>query len=125
MNKERPVHLNLLTMKFPSTAIISILHRISGFLLFLLLPCILLALRYSLISPEGFTSVQTTLHTPLVKVIVWLLLASIIHHVLAGIRHLIMDWGIGESLVASKATAWLVFVCDIILIVLIGVWLWV
>ena len=125
MSKERPVHLDLLKIKFPSTAIISILHRISGVLLFLLLPCILLAFRYSLISADGFATVQLVLHNAVAKVVLWVLLISIVHHFFAGIRHLFMDLGFGESMFMAKMTSWLVFIIDIILFILIGVWLWV
>ena len=125
MSKQRPVHLDLSKIKFPSTAIISILHRISGVLLFLLLPCILLAFHYSLLSQDGFNIVHSVLHNSVAKVVLWILLISIVHHFFAGIRHLLMDLGFGESMCKAKATSWLVFLIDIILFVLIGVWLWV
>lgn len=125
MNKDRPVNLSLMTIKFPSTAIVSVLHRISGFFLFLLLPCVLLALRYSLTSEDGFAKVVQVLHNPVSKVVLWVILASLAHHFIAGIRHLVMDLGWGETLATSKITAWLVMMTSFILFILIGVWLWV
>ena len=124
MSKERPVNLSLSTVKFPSTAIVSVLHRLSGLLLFLLLPCILLALKYSLLSDTGFLTVQQVLYNPVSKVVLWIILAALVHHFFAGIRHLLMDLGLGETLVVSKITAWLVMIISTILFVLIGVWLW-
>jgi len=125
VNTKRPVNLNLMTIKFPSTAIISILHRISGVFLFLLLPCILLALQYSLLSPQGFAKVQHVFQNPISKLVIWLLLTSLAMHFFAGIRHLLMDLGWGDkNMKQGKATAWLTMTITFILFVLIGVWLW-
>ncbi len=125
MNKHRPVNLNLMTIKFPSTAIISILHRISGLILFLLIPCVLLALHYSLISPAGFAKVQHVFQNPISKIVLWLLLTSLAIHFFAGIRHLLMDIGIGDAnMKQGRMTAWLMMTISFILFVLIGVWLW-
>lgn len=125
MNKQRPVNLNLMTIKFPSTAIISILHRISGVFLFLLIPCILLSLHYSLISSAGFDKVVLVFQYPISKIIIWLLLSSLTHHFFAGIRHLLMDLGVGEGIKAGKISACLVMAISAVLFILIGVWLWV
>lgn len=124
MKKNRPVNLNLMTIKFPSTAIISILHRLSGVVLFLLIPCILLSLHYSLVSAVGFAKVEHVFQNPVSKLVIWLLLASLVHHLFAGIRHLLMDLGLGEGIRVGKATAWLVMTISAVLFVLIGVWLW-
>jgi len=113
-----------MTIKFPITAIISILHRLSGVILFLLIPCILLSLHYSLISPEGFGKVAAFFQNPVAKVVIWLLLASLAHHLFAGFRHLCMDLGWAEGIKAGKITSWLVMTLSFVVFVLIGVWLW-
>lgn len=125
MSKDRPVNLSLRTIKFPSTAIVSVLHRFSGVFLFLMIPCILLTLKYSLVSPEGFAKVHIVFHNAIVKVVLWLLLSSLVHHFFAGCRHLLMDLGFGESIHVAKCTAWIVMTISTILFVLLGVWIWV
>ena len=112
-------------MKFPLAAIVSVLHRLAGLYLFLLIPCMLLALQYSLTSPQGFATVQYVFQNAVVKVVIWFLLSALAHHFFAGIRHLLMDTGIGESLRVATFTAWLVTTISVVLFILIGVWLWV
>lgn len=121
---KRPVNLDLTTIKFPVPALASISHRISGVALFVALPFMLWALDRSLASPEGFSQVQGILATPLASLITWAILAALLFHLVAGIRHLIMDMGIGESLEGGRRGAFLVFAVSIVLILLAGVWVW-
>lgn len=67
MKKQRPVNLALLTIRFPATAVASILHRASGVLVFLLIPFLLWALDRSLASPEGFNRLVANLDQPFLK----------------------------------------------------------
>ncbi len=93
----RPVNLDLTTVKFPLPAIISILHRISGVALFFGIGVVLYLLQLSLESEAGFERVtELFLATP-VKLVVWLILTGLLYHLIAGIKHLLMDWGLGES----------------------------
>lgn len=124
MNKKRPVNLDLRTVKFPITAIASILHRISGFLLFFFIPVLLWLLQSSLRSSTSFEHISQCLANPVLAFIIWGFVAALIYHLLAGIRHLFMDIGIGETLSGAKFGVTVVFVIAIILIVLMGVWLW-
>ncbi len=124
MNDKRPVNLALHTMKFPVTAITSILHRVSGFILFFLIPLSLLALDAMLNSPNSFSSTMAFLNSPFGKFLVWVFLSALLFHLVMGIRHLIMDLGIGETLHGGKAGSWLGIICSAILIVLAGVWIW-
>lgn len=124
MDKKRPVNLDLWTIKFPIMAIASILHRISGFIIFFLIPLSLWALQESLRSAAGFNAVSDCLQNPVLKFILWAFLVALIYHLLAGIRHLFMDIGIGETLSGSRRTVITVFVLTLILIVLTGWWLW-
>ena len=105
MNKKRPVNLDLATMKFPVMAIVSILHRISGIVLFLLMPVLLYGLDQSLNSAHGFDMMSELLTTTLGKLIILTFAAAFIYHVLAGIRHMLMDMGLGEHLPAGRYTA--------------------
>ncbi len=125
MKDTRPIHLNLFQIKFPVTAIISILHRISGFILFFCIPLLLWALDCSLSSAQGFDCIQSIIVGNMAgKIITWLVLAMLCYHLLAGIRHLLMDWGCFETLRGGKISSWVVIVLAVILIILLGVWLW-
>ena len=124
VNKQRPINLDLRTIKFPIPAIISILHRISGLALFFMIPFALCALALSLRSAEGFHTITTAFDCLWVKALVWLMLAGLIYHLVAGVRHLLMDLGIGDSLAAGRLSAKLVFIISIVLIVAVGSWLW-
>ena len=124
MKKQRPKILNLFTIRFPIPAIASILHRISGFILFLAIPFILWGLHLSLDSQQGFDDLHQAFMTPWVKFVIWALLSAFIYHFIAGIRHLLMDMGIGEELKSGKLSAIFTIVIAAILIILTGIWLW-
>lgn len=124
MNNKRPKNLNLLTIRFPIPAIVSILHRASGVFLFLLFPILLWMFSLSLSSEQSFTHLQGLLTSPIAKFMVWLVLAPLCYHLVAGIRHLLMDLHIGEELKSGRRGAKLTILVSIILVVLLGVWLW-
>jgi succinate dehydrogenase / fumarate reductase cytochrome b subunit len=124
VNKKRPVNLDLGSLKFPPMAIVSILHRISGIVLFILLPVMLYILGNSLQSEEVFAQTKTMLINPYYKLVLWAFTAALIYHVLAGIRHLIMDMGFGEHLTTGRRSAILVIALSVILTIFLGIWLW-
>lgn len=124
MNKKRPVNLDLSSLKFPPMAIASLLHRISGVLLFLLLPIMLFIFAQSMQSEESFAQMKIGLTHPGYKLMLWAFGAALIYHVLAGIRHLIMDMGFGEELSAGRRTAVLVIILAVILTIFLGFWIW-
>lgn len=111
-------------MRFPIPAIVSILHRISGFILFFIIPLLLWALNRSLASLQDFDSFHQFLTHSWVKWIVWGCLSAFIYHFVAGIRHLLMDVHVGEELKSGRLTAKLTFVISIVLIIWVGIWLW-
>jgi succinate dehydrogenase / fumarate reductase cytochrome b subunit len=124
VNDKRPVNLDLTTIKFPVTALSSISHRISGVALFFALPFLLWGLDRSLSSPEGFAQVSNLMDSFLAEVIAFLILAALAFHLVAGVRHLIMDLGLGESLEGGRRGAFLVFALSAVLFLLAGVWVW-
>lgn len=124
VNKERPVNLDLTKFHFPPMAILSILHRISGVLLFLLLPLAIYLLHKSLVSSGSFSDTVTLLQHGGMKLLLWVMISATLFHLVAGIRHLVMDFGFGETLAASRISAYLVFALVLLLFVLVGVWLW-
>ncbi|MNY12116.1 Succinate dehydrogenase cytochrome b556 subunit [compost metagenome] len=124
MNSKRPVNLDLRTIQLPITAYTSIAHRISGVILFVGIAVLLYALDLSLASEEGFEQVKACLTSPLAKFVIWGLLSALLYHMVAGIRHLIMDMGIGETLEGGKLGSKIVIAISAVLIVLAGVWVW-
>lgn len=124
MKSQRPVNLELTKFSFPLAAIVSILHRISGIFLFAGTAVLLWLLDASLASEERFLALQETLTQPLWQIVIWAVLAALAYHVVAGVRHLLMDVGIGDSLKGGRRSALLTLVLAVILMILAGVWLW-
>ena len=123
--KPRPVYLNLFAIRMPLAAIVSILHRASGALLFLLgIPLLLYVVQRALASPEAWTQMRTALDAPFPKIVAVLLAWGFIHHLLAGIRHLLMDAHVGVELPAARRSASLAMVLAIILTLAVAVRLW-
>ena len=124
MNKQRPKHLALHLIKLPLPGFVSILHRISGLLLFLALPLMLLTLQYSLRSIETYTQLMTTLAHPLLKPVLLVLLWAFLHHLCAGLRFLAIDLHLVQYLEHARTSSRTVMAVSLALTVLIGVKLW-
>ena len=123
--KRGPKYLDLLRIRQPLPAIVSILHRISGVLLFFPgIPLMLYALQTALHSPESLSHLQSNLAHPLAKLLLLLVIWFYLHHLCAGIRHLALDLHLGLSLPQARFSSKLVLFSTIILTVLVGVWLW-
>ncbi len=124
MKDKRPVNLDIGTMRLPITAWVSIAHRASGVFLFAGMAVLIWALDASLASPESFASLQECLGSPLVKLVIWAVVAGLIYHSVAGVKHLIADLGIGETMEGGVLGARIVIALSIVLILLAGVWIW-
>lgn len=124
MKKERPVNLDLSTIKFPASARASILHRVTGVAMFIALVFVLWAWATSLSSPQGFEFVAGLMTSFVAKFIAWGTLTVLSYHILGGIRHLLMDMGHGEELESGNKSATLVIALWVIVSALAGVWLW-
>jgi succinate dehydrogenase / fumarate reductase cytochrome b subunit len=120
----RPVNLDIGTMKLPITAYASILHRISGVFLFIVIGLMIYALDLSLSSQAEFDSLASMLSSPVAKLILWAVLAGLIYHSVAGVKHLVMDMGYGETFEGGVLGSRITFVVSAILIALAGVWVW-
>jgi succinate dehydrogenase / fumarate reductase cytochrome b subunit len=120
----RPVNLDIATIKLPITAYASILHRISGVFLFVAIGVMIYALDLSLSSAEGFASVAAALDSLFAKLVVWAVLAGLIYHSVAGVKHLIMDMGYGETYEGGVLGSRITFLVSAVLIVLAGLWVW-
>ena len=124
MNHQRPVNLDLASLKFPPMAIASILHRLSGMVLFFLLPVMLYLLSVSLDSDASFMQLHETLKGPYYKLMLWVFSAALVYHLLAGIRHMLLDVGVGEALVAARLSALGVIAMAALSTGFLGVWIW-
>jgi succinate dehydrogenase / fumarate reductase cytochrome b subunit len=111
-------------MRLPLTAWASITHRASGVFIFVGMAVLLWTLDASLKSAQSFAELQDNLASPLVKFVIWAIVAGLIYHMVAGVKHLIMDMGIGESFEGGMRGAKLVIAVSAVLILLAGAWIW-
>ena len=110
--------------KWPITALSSILHRMSGVLLFIAVPFALWMLEQSLESQSSYDQLQQLLTGGVAKFVIWLVLAALSYHIIAGIKHLFMDIGVGESLEGGILASRLVIVLGVLSAIGLGVWIW-
>ncbi|MDB2553245.1 succinate dehydrogenase, cytochrome b556 subunit [Gammaproteobacteria bacterium] len=124
MKDTRPVNINLIAFRWPLTALLSITHRVTGVIIFAGVALLLYLLGLSLESEAGFAEAQRLITLPLGKFIVWVLVSGLLYHLVAGTKHLIMDWGVGETLAGAAIAGRLTLVTSIVLIAAAGVWIW-
>ena len=124
MNKNRPINLDLRTIRFPLAAIASITHRITGVVLFVGMTLLLYLLQTSLSSEIGFARSIELLDKTSVKMAIWATLISISYHLIAGTKHLLLDLGLGETKASAENGAKVLLLCLVILTALAGIWLW-
>lgn len=124
MKADRPVNLDLSTFSFPIAAITSILHRISGIMFFVAGAFAVWFLQQSLASPDGFARAMAVADHWLAGLVIWGALSALAYHFVAGIKHLIMDLGIGDTKIGGQKGAVITLVISAVLIVLAGVWVW-
>jgi succinate dehydrogenase / fumarate reductase cytochrome b subunit len=124
VNKTRPKYLDLFRIRLPMPGVVSFLHRISGFGLFLFLPVLLWLFQSSLGSPDSYVRYRAAFANPLVKLLLIGLLWAFLHHLLAGLRFLALDLHYGTDLAPARASSYAVLVAAIVLSAILGVWLW-
>jgi succinate dehydrogenase / fumarate reductase, cytochrome b subunit len=110
LTRNRPVFLNLFQIHQPVTAIVSILHRLSGLLLAFSLPGLVYLLQLSLSGPDGFSQVEDLVSSQGVRVIVVILCWILALHFFAGIRFLLIDIDLGITKKSARKMAWAVHV---------------
>ncbi len=124
MKTDRPVNLNLFAMSWPLAAIASITHRITGVVLFVGVAFALYALDLAMSSPAGFAEAQALIKTPFGIIVFFGLLLALVYHIVAGIKHLLLDFHFGDTLQAAQAGAATVIVAAIIVTAVLGALLW-
>lgn len=126
VTKKRPEYRNIhvtqiLKYRLPLAGKLSILHRVSGAILFLALPVVLLPLfDKSLTSELSFQEMQGLVSNPLVKIVLLGLIWSYMHHFCAGIRYLMLDAHMGTDKYAAQKSAGVVFAFSLGLTALFG-----
>ena len=113
---QRPVFLDLRRIHMPVTAVTSLGHRLTGILLFILLPFILYLFGLSLHSPRGFEQASAWMASWPVKVMAVLIIGWYGYHLLAGVRLLMTDWDIGADLAGARRGAWVVLAGSVIIL---------
>ena len=124
LSSERPVNLDLTTFRFPITAIASILHRVAGVILFFGSFILMALLGMSLENEAGFADTLALLENGFVSFIVWGVLAALAYHFVAGVKHLFMDMGYGETLESGRLFAKVSIAVASLLMVSAAVWVW-
>ncbi len=128
MNKavkdKRPVNLNLFTVRLPLTAYASIMHRISGGIAFFGVAVLLTFLDGSLASKASFIETLECFDTFIGGFALWVAVGALVYHCCAGVKHMIMDLGYGESFEGGTKNAKLVLIISAILILSVGLWIW-
>ena len=123
--KRRPVYLDLPRIRLPLPGIVSILHRVSGALLFLAgTPVLLAGVAASLASPESFAELKAGFAHPLAKLVIVGFVWAYLHHFCAGIRYLLLDLHQGIELAPARRSSTVVLVVSIALTLIIGARLW-
>lgn len=122
--KSRPVFLEIPNIRLPIPGIVSILHRISGVILFVMLPVLLYLLSGTLSRESAFETYRAIVSNPLAKLILIGVLWAYLHHLLAGVRFLLLDAHKGLELNTARNTAKLVFATALVLTVVLGALLW-
>ena len=122
--KKRPKHLDLVRIRLPLAGVVSIMHRVSGAVLFLFIPLLLWLLQRSLASPQTFDAFRSAVSHPLLKMTLLGLLWAYLHHLCAGVRHLALDLDYGTELGAARVSSVIVLVVSIGLTLIAGAMLW-
>ncbi len=120
----RPVNLDLGTIELPVTAYASITHRVTGVLMFFSSFLMLWALDASLQSEASFDGLAKVMSSAPAKGIAWVIATVLTYHALAGIKHLVMDAGVGETLRGGVIGARVVFLLAALSAVVWGALIW-
>ena len=124
MAKPRPKYLNLFQIRLPVPGIISIMHRVSGGVLFLFIPFLLALFEMSLESAQSFNRFKLVMGHWVIKLIVIGLAWAYFHHLCAGIRHLALDLHYGTELAGARASSYLALGVSIALTAVVAVLIW-
>ncbi|MEJ1296399.1 MAG: succinate dehydrogenase, cytochrome b556 subunit [Candidatus Sedimenticola sp. (ex Thyasira tokunagai)] len=120
-NSHRPVFLNLLQFRFPMAAIMSVGHRVAGVVMILAVPFVAYLLNLSLTGSDGFIEAKALLSGTFMKLVLFVVLWMLLHHLLAGIRYLLIDFDIGVEIDTARKSAVAVMVAAPVIAVLLEI----
>lgn len=120
----RPVNLDLKTIRFPIMAISSIIHRVTGVIMFLGAFVVMGLLQTSLSGEGGFDRAIAALDNFFVAFALWGFVSVLGYHFVAGVKHLLMDMGHFETLESAPKAAQFSLASGAVIIVLAGIWVW-
>jgi len=118
---ERPINLDLTKFTLPFAALASITHRISGVILFVAIAFLLSWFDEATSSPAGFAAVA---ESGMVKFLLWLILCALSYHFFAGIKHLLLDFHIADTVESGELAAKIAVGTAAVVALLLGVWIW-
>lgn len=128
IRKPRPKYLSLAALLFeirlPLPGWVSILHRISGLLLFLAVVWLLFMLDRSLASEADFEATRRYVGLLPVKLSLLALIWAFCHHFCAGIRFLLLDLDRGVDKATARLTSWITLAASLALTAWLGAKLW-
>ena len=125
MKSDRPVNINPLTdYGWPFTALVSITNRVLGIVLFAGVAFGLYLLDMALASEESFVKVTALMQLTLVKSAVLFFIFSLTYHLVAGVKHLLLDFHIGDTFEAAQIGSAIVVISSVIITGIIGINLW-
>ncbi len=120
MKRKRPKNLDLLTIRMPITAKVSILHRITGVLLFLSIPLLIYLLQLSLSDAQGYADAVAIVNGGVVKLFLFFLLWALLHHLLAGLRFLLIDIDVGVDINVARKSAKQTMIAAVVAAIIFG-----
>ena len=124
MKDKRPVYLNLFKIRLPIMGMVSFAQQVTGVLLFLAIPLSVYILHLSTLSSSSFDDVLELFNNPIIKLICTGLLWSVIHHLFAGVRFLLIDAEIGVEKQTAIRSAWSVVVLELAAVLSLMCWVW-
>lgn len=124
LSQSRPVNLDLKTIRLPIMAISSIIHRITGVIMFLGAFVVMALLGMSLQGEEGFASALAAMDNFIVAFCLWGFVSVLGYHFVAGVKHLAMDLGHFETLETAPGAAKFTLIAGAVIVVLAGIWVW-
>ena len=117
----RNIHVSqIVSYRLPPAGIVSILHRISGVVMFLLLPFVIWMFDTSISSEASFDAFTAVFHSGWVKLVTLVLIWAYLHHFIAGVRHLYMDATHSVSKEFGKSSAIVTLALGVVLTLALG-----
>ena len=117
---DRPVFLDLRKIRMPVMAVVSILHRISGVGMVLLIPLLVYLFDLSLRNEQAFQTVLDLLASTPARLVGVLLIWMLAHHFFAGVRFLLLDMDRGVEKSVARKSAWAVHAAAAVVTLLIA-----